>query len=117
MENTEQKPTAKLVKAVAASPVYAIFDIVKMDGKDVVTGSIGFVDQFGMERMAKTAGEKGVLNLGKHVLAIFNGHIDVTEPDEETKAKLAAQLKEKVEETKETILNAYEAQPPQDGGK
>jgi hypothetical protein len=112
MENSET-PVGKTVKAVAASPVYAMFDIVKLEGKDVVTGSIGFVDQFGVERLAKTAGEKGVLNLGKHVLAIFNGQVDVIEPDEETKQKIADQLNKEVQETKAKILNAYE----NEGGK
>lgn len=109
MENKEpERPAPKTVKAIASSPVYAIFDVVKLEGKDVVTGSIGFVDQFGMERMAKTAGEKGVLNLGKHVLAIFGGAVEVIEPDEETKAKLAANLQKQVSEAKQEVANAYE---------
>jgi hypothetical protein len=109
MENQESKsPALKTVKAIAASPVYAMFDIVKVDGKDVVTGSIGFVDQFGMERLARTAGERGVLNLGKHVLAIFNGHIDILEPDDATKAKLAEQMQASIAEAKEKVMGAYE---------
>lgn len=108
MENQDSK--LKTVKAIAASPVYAIFDIVKLEGKDVVTGSIGFVDQFGMERMAKTAGEKGVLNLGAHVLAIFGGLVDVVEPDEETKAKLAEKLKEDLAEAKDKVVS-FESKP------
>ncbi len=109
--NTEQ-PARKTVKAIATSPVYAIFDIVELDGKKVITGSIGFVDQFGMERMAKTAGEKGVVNLGKHVLAIFSEQVDVVEPDDETKAKLAEKLKEQAAEEKAKIVNAYEESQP-----
>jgi hypothetical protein len=97
----------KTVKAMPTSPVYAVFDIVEIDGKQVVTGSIGFVDQFGMERMAKTATDKGVLNLGKHILAIFHGNIDVVEPDEETKKKLAENLQQEVSKDKEKIINAY----------
>lgn len=102
MENTEtpgaQKP--KTVKAVASSPIYAMFDLIEVEGKQVVTGSIGFKDQFGMDRMARCAGEKGVLNLGKHILAIYNGQIDVIEPDDATKAEL---LKQAVNETKEAV--------------
>ncbi len=117
MENTEAKqetaaPAGKTVKAVPSSPVYAMFDLAKIDGKDIVVGSIGFRDQFGMERMAKTAGEKGVMNLGKQVLAIFYGRVDVIEPDDETKAKIAAEDAKIASETKDKILNAYE-QPGQ----
>lgn len=107
--NSEPKNVTpvKLVKAMPTSPISAQFDIIKVGDKDTVVGAIGFIDQFGMERMAKTVGETGVLNLGKHILAILAGQIDITEPSEADKARLAAQLKEKVDETKEAVLNAY----------
>ena len=112
MENQETKaPTGKTVKAVPSSPIYAMFDVAKVEGKDVIIGSIGFRDQFGMERMAKTAGEKGVMNLGKQVLAIFYGQVDIIEPDDETKAKIAAEDAKLTEDKKKEILNAYEDGP------
>lgn len=91
----------KTVKAVPTSPIYAQFDLIEVDGKQVIVGALGFRDQFGMERMAKTAGEKGINNIGQHIVAIFSGQIDVIEPDEETKAKLAA---ESIAETKQAVV-------------
>jgi len=113
MENQETPPEVgteqkiKTVKAVPTTPIYAMFDLVEIEGKQVIAGSIGFKDQFGMERMAKTAGEKGVVDLGKHIVAIFAGQIDVAEPDDETKAKLAAMA---AEEAKAQVV-AQELKP------
>lgn len=95
MENNQ-----KTVKATPTTPVYAMFDIIEQGEKQTIAGSIGFKDQFGMERMARCVGEKGILNIGQHVLAIFAGQIDIIEPDDETKAKLAAQ---DIEETKQAV--------------
>lgn len=98
----------KTVKAIPSSPIYAMFDIVEFEGKQLVQGQIGFMDQFGMERTAKTGTDLGVLNLGKHILAIFQGQVDIAEPDEETKKQLAANLEAEALETKTKILNAYQ---------
>jgi hypothetical protein len=104
----DQSPVPpKMVKATPTSPVFAMFDLVELEGKQVITGSIGFVDQFGMERMAKTGTDKGVLNLGNHILAIYAGQVDIAEPDEETKAKLAKNLEADAAKAKENIINAY----------
>jgi len=103
----ENKTKLKTVKAIPTSPVFAMFDLMKVGDKQAIVGSIGFKDQFGMERMAKTAGLKGIKNLGKHIVAIFAGQIDVIEPDEDTKAKLAAQ---DIAETKQAV-EAKEVKP------
>jgi len=97
----------KSVKAIPSSPVFAMFDLQTVGDKQIIVGSIGFKDQFGMERMAKCGGEKGVKQLGKHIVAIFAGQIDIIEPDEETKAKIAAQ---DVEATKQAV-EAKEVKP------
>lgn len=94
----ENKPNT--VKAIPTSPVFAQFDLVEVDGKQTIVGVMGFKDQFGMERMAKTAGEKGIQNIGKHIVAIFANQIDIIEPDDATKAKLLA---EGVTETKQGV--------------
>ncbi len=91
MENQEtptEKVAQKVVKAMPSSPIYAMFDLVEIEGKQVIVGSIGFKDQWGMDRMAKAAGEQGIENFGKHILAIYAGQVDIVEPDDETKAKL-----------------------------
>lgn len=85
----ENKPNT--VKAIPSSPVYCVFDLIEVEGKQMIKGSLGFKDQFGMERMAQCAGEKGIMDVGKHVVAIFAHQIDIIEPDEETKAAILAQ--------------------------
>lgn len=99
------KPTT--VKAIPTSPVMASFDIVEVEGKQVIVGQVGFIDQFGMERIAKTGTDLGVMNLGKHVLAIFQGLVDIIEPDEETKKQLAERQNAEILAEKTRILNAY----------
>lgn len=104
----DQSPVpAKLVKAMPTSPIYAMFDLVEIGGKQVISGSIGFVDQFGMERMAKTGTDKGVLALGKHILAIYAGQVDIAEPDDATKEQLSKNLQADAAKEKEKIVNAY----------
>jgi hypothetical protein len=87
-----QGPAPKTVKAIPSSPIYAMFDLVEIEGKQMVTGSIGFKDQWGMERMARAAGAQGIENFGKHVLAIYAGQVDIIEPDDATKAQLTQAL-------------------------
>lgn len=106
-ETNNEAPKLKTVKAIPTSAVHAQFDIVELEGKQVVTGVLGFIDQFGMERMVKTGTDKGVLEVGKMILAIFHGMVDITEPDEETKAKYAENLKDEVLKARTEILNAY----------
>ncbi len=106
MENTE-KPAQKTVKLTPTSQVYAVFDLIEVEGKQMIAGSIGFKDQFHMERMARTAGEKGIRNLGEHIVAIYAGQIDGLEPDEDTKAALLAQFNEE----NKASLAAGELQP------
>ncbi len=103
----DTKVPLKVVKAIPTSPITAQFDIIELEGKQVVVGALGFVDQFGMERMAKTSSEQGILNIGKQVLAIFGGAVDITEPDEETKAKLADQMSSELAKQKIEVFNAY----------
>ncbi len=93
MENqTTEQP--KTVKAIPSSPIYAMFDLVEVEGKQMVVGSIGFKDQWGMERMAKAAGATGIENFGKHVLAIYAGQVDIIEPSDEDKAKFTQLMAE-----------------------
>lgn len=103
----QPKQPLKIVKALPTSPVHAVFDIIELEGKQVVVGSLGFVDQFGMERMAKTASREGILNIGKQIMAIFGGMVDVAEPDEETKQKLLDEDTKAIAEQKINVLNAY----------
>jgi hypothetical protein len=109
-QNTESQPNPepKLVKAMPTSPVHAVFDIIELEGKQMVVGSIGFTDQFGMDRMMKTASEKGIINIGSQIMAIFAGQSMITEPNEEDKKKLAEEFGAQVAEGKLKALNAYQ---------
>lgn len=97
----------KIVKAVPSSPIYAVFDLVEIEGKQVIVGQVTFRDQFGLDRTAKTGTEKGVLNLGVHILAILNGQVDITEPNEEDKKRLAENLLAEAAQAKQEVQNVY----------
>ncbi len=104
-DNPEPKQPLKLVKALPSSPIHAVFDIIELEGKQVVVCSLGFTDQFGMDRMNKSASMAQILGIGQRVMDIFEGKIDITEPSEEDQKRL---LELRAKEQKEEVVNAYQ---------